>query len=62
MNENHEIEGEFAVGIRKFKNGEIVINSKNNNIPTELILMQLKASVRNLELKYYQEFDRKLKK
>ena len=60
MAEKREI-GRFVFGLKAFRDEEefeYQIQTVNENIPVEIILMQLKAFLNSLEKEYFDEFER----
>ncbi|RJQ16844.1 hypothetical protein C4573_02150 [Candidatus Woesearchaeota archaeon] len=53
--------GRFGLAITAFYNNgnfEVLVQSANEGIPIELVLMQLKAFLRNQENNYFNNFDK----
>lgn len=59
--EGREI-GKFLFGLKVFKKPdgsfEYKIQSLNDNIPVEIVIMQLKAFLASLEKEYFESFER----
>ena len=60
--EEPKIIGKFALGILlcRYSNGKVEyrFQAKNENIPIEIILAQVKAWLRNQENQYFDNFDK----
>jgi|GEM_PF-3365844 len=56
----------FALGLRAYQqpDGQIVflLDSKNQGIPIEIVLMQIEAWLRNMKDEYFDNFDKTLTK
>ena len=56
--------GRFALGIILYKHPdnrvEYRFQSKNQNIPLEIVLLQVKAWLRNQENKYFSNYDKNI--
>ena len=54
--------GEFALALTAFRTGdgdlEYGIKSVNKGIPIEIVIMQLRAHLRGIERRYFDEFDK----
>ncbi len=61
MAEDREI-GRFLFGLKVFKKSdgsfEYKIQTLNDNIPLEIVIMQLKALLNNLKKEYFDNFER----
>lgn len=61
MTEERKITGRFVFGIQIAQNPDgtenVETTSKNNNIPEEILIMQMKAYLKNIEKKYFDNFN-----
>ena len=66
MSSQPEVTGEFAVGIRllRYPDGKMAwkIDSVNKGVPVEVIMIQLRAFLRNMENEYFDAFDKNFSK
>ena len=66
MSRNKNEHGEFFLSIRYMQDSDGVFDystgSENQGVPTELVLMQLRAYIKNMEREYFKDFDSKVSK